>query len=94
MRQFSKAYNIDGQMIIRDNETGKTALSLMEDPNFKSAMEGLYDFVGEMDADLDMAYDWIVDQVEGCNSFVDDIWAWDCFYEVYGKVALEHVMWY
>ena len=55
-------------------------------------MEGLYDFVGEMDADLDMAYDWIVEQVEGCNSFVHDIWAWDCFYEVYGKVALEHVM--
>jgi len=92
MPQFSKAYNIEGQMIIRDNETGKTALSLMEDPNFKSAMGGLYDFVGEMDADLDMAYDWIVEQVEGCNSFVHDIWAWDCFYEVYGKVALEHVM--
>ena len=92
MSQFSKAYNIEGQMIIRDNETGKTALSLMEDPNFKSAMEGLYNFVGEMDADLDMAYDWIVDQVECCNSFVNDKWAWDCFYEVYGKVALEQVM--
>jgi hypothetical protein len=92
MSQFSKAYNIEGQMIIRDNETGKTSLSLMEDPNFKSAMEGLYNFVGEEDADLYMAYDWIVDQVEGCNSFVDDKWAWDCFNEVYGKVALEHVM--
>ena len=33
MAQFSKAYNIEGQMIIRDNETGKTSLSLIEDPN-------------------------------------------------------------
>ena len=92
MAQFSKAYNIEGQRVVRDNETGKTSLSLIEDPNFIHAMEGLHDFVGEMDADLDMAYDWIVDQIEGCNSFVHDIWAWDCFYEVYGKVTLNHLM--
>ena len=92
MAQFSKAYNIEGKRVVRDNETCKTSLSLIEDPNFIHSMDGFYDFVGEMDADLVMAYYWIVDQIECCNSFVHYIWAWDCFYEVYGKVTLNHLM--
>ena len=35
-----------------------------------------------MNADIDMAYDWICDQAE-CSSFVADQPAWDLFYDMW-----------
>ena len=68
--------------ILRDMYTGKVRLSLVEDNAFLSAIEGLQDFVLNINADCETAYDWVCDQ---CNihSFVADTPAWDLFYETY-----------
>jgi hypothetical protein len=71
--------------IIRDLSTGKVRLSLVENNAFLSAIEGLQDFVLNTDADCDMAYEWVCDQV-GIHSFVDDNYAWDLFFETFTSV--------
>jgi len=68
--------------IIRDMSTGKIRLSLVEDDDFLNAIEGLQDFVLNTNADCDMAYDWVCDQV-GIQSFVDDNYAWDLFFNTF-----------
>jgi len=68
--------------IIRDISTGKIRLSLVEDDDFLNAIEGLQDFVLNTNADCDMAYDWVCDQV-GIQSFVADNYAWDLFFETF-----------
>jgi len=68
--------------IIRDMSTGKIRLSLVEDDDFLNAIEGLQDFVLNTNADCDMAYDWVCDQVE-IQSFVDDNYAWDLFFNTF-----------
>ena len=77
-----KGFTITGKMINKDTETGKWWMSLMENDKFRSVIEGLYEFVGDTNADCDMAYDWVCDQCE-IDTFVADNWAWDCFFEVY-----------
>ena len=47
----------------------KTKL-LLNDSSFISALQGLQSFVLETNADLDMAFDWVCDQI---NSFAGDL---------------------
>jgi len=69
-----------------DNETGKFFVSLAEDKDFQSAIEGLYDFVIDTNADADMAYDWVCDQCD-IQTFVADTYAWDMFYNVWEQAS-------
>ena len=62
--------------------------SAVENPAFRSAIEGLYDFVGEMNADCDMAYDWVCEQAD-IYTFAADKWAWDMFYHVWEQSAVD-----
>lgn len=64
------------------NDQGKKYISLVQDPAFISAIQGLQEFVFDNTADIDMAYDWICDQAE-CHSFVCDKPAWDLFYDMW-----------
>ena len=68
--------------MIRDSNTGKFRMSLINDEEFLSAISGLQSFVLDNDADCDSAYEWVCDQ---CNihSFVDDNPAWDLFFETF-----------
>ena len=68
--------------MIKDTETGFARVSLVEDNAFRGAIEGLYQFVLDNNADADMAYEWVCDQVE-ISSFVVDTPAWDMFYAVF-----------
>jgi len=68
------------------NPEGKVYISLVQDPAFISAIEGLQSFVFDNTADIDMAYDWVCDQAE-CHSFVCDNQAWDMFYETWQSAA-------
>jgi len=74
--------------LIRNTETGKVHISLIEDPAFLSAIEGLQSFVLDNNADCDMAYDWVCDQAE-CHSFVCDNPAWDLFYDTWQSAAFD-----
>jgi hypothetical protein len=62
--------------------TGKVRLSLVEDDDFLNAIEGLQDFVLNVNADCEMAYDWVCDQCD-IHSFVADTPAWDLFFKTY-----------
>ena len=72
--------------IIKDIYTGKFRVSLVEDPAFLSAIEGLQSFVLDCQADCDMAYDWVCEQA-GTASFVADNYAWDMFFDAYNRAA-------
>jgi hypothetical protein len=85
---FTATHSLQGNHIIKDDETGKWFVSAVENPAFRSAIEGLYDFVGEMDADCDMAYDWVCEQAD-ISTFVADKWAWDMFYSVWEQSAVD-----
>lgn len=85
---FTATHSLQGTPIIKDTETGKWFVSAIENPAFRSAIEGLYDFVGETNADLDMAYDWVCDQCE-MLTFVADTYAWNMFYDVYEQVKIK-----
>jgi hypothetical protein len=77
------AHNIQGQMIIRNTETGKVFLSQMESESFRSVIARLYDHLGEIGkVSCDNAYEWVCEQA-GIQTFVADQWAWDCFWNVY-----------
>ena len=52
-------YSITGKLMIKDTETGRTWMSLVEDKAFRGAIEGLYQFVLDNSADADMAYEWL-----------------------------------
>ena len=79
---FTTLYNICGKMMIRDNQTGNVWQSLIEDKEFRNAIESLYDFVVETESDSDDAYDWVCDQAN-VSSFVVDTPAWNMFYSVW-----------
>jgi hypothetical protein len=68
--------------LIQDSHTNKFRMSLIDDSEFISAIEGLQSFVLDNNADCDMAYDWVCDQ---CNihSFAGDKPAWDLFYQTF-----------
>jgi hypothetical protein len=70
--------------MIRDSNTGKFRLSLINDAEFLSAISGLQSFVLDNNADFDMAYDWVCDQAD-CYSLVDDNPAWDLFTETFNS---------
>jgi len=74
--------------ILRNIETGKVHLSLVCDPEFLSAIEGLQSFVLDNLADLDLAYDWVC-EMANCHSFVDDNPAWDMFIETWQSAAVD-----
>jgi len=57
-------------------------ISLVQDPKFISAIEGLQSFVFDTSADIDMAYDWVCDQAN-ISTFVADNVAWDLFYDMW-----------
>jgi len=82
----SPSFSITGKRIMIDNETGKFFVSLAEDKDFQSAIEGLYDFVIDTNADADMAYDWVCDQCD-IQTFVADTYAWDMFYNVWEQAS-------
>lgn len=69
-------------VIIQDRHTAKFRMSLTSDPAFMNAIEGLQDFVLNINADCDMAYEWVCDQAE-IASFVADNAAWDLFFETF-----------
>ena len=85
---FTATHSLQGNHIVRDDETGKWFVSAVENPAFRSAIEGLYDFVGDMDADCDMAYDWVCEQAD-IHTFAADKWAWDMFYHVWEQSAVD-----
>ena len=66
------------------NDQGKKYISLVQDSAFISAIQGLHEFILDNNADIDMAYDWVCDQAE-IGSFVHDLGAWNCFYDVYSE---------
>ena len=74
--------------LIRNNDTGKVHVSLVEDKEFMDAIEGLQSFVLDTNADFDMAYDWVCDQAN-CHSFVNDTLAWEMFYFNWQSAAFE-----
>ena len=71
---------------MKDNESGRFFVSLVENDAFRNAIEGLYDFVIDTNADCDTAYDWVCDQCD-IQTFVADKFAWDMFYDVYSQAA-------
>jgi hypothetical protein len=77
-------YSITGKVMIKDTETGKSWMSLVENDQFRGAIEGLYDFVIDTNASADMAYDWVCDQAD-IHTFVVDTPAWDMFYGVFDQ---------
>ena len=81
-------YSITGKVMIKDTETGRAWMSLVEDKAFRSAIEGLYQFVLDNSADADMAYDWVCDQAD-IHTFVVDTPAWDMFYAVYDQARTD-----
>ena len=81
---FTATHSLQGTPIMKDNETGKFFVSHVESPAFRNAIAGLYDYIGETNADADMAYDWVCDQCE-ITTFVADTYAWNMFYDVYDQ---------
>lgn len=67
---------------IQDTETKKFRLSLITDPHFLNAIEGLQSFILSTNADCEMAYEWVCDQAF-IHSFVADTPAWNLFFETY-----------
>lgn len=70
--------------------TNKT--SLLTDSSFIQALRDLPAFLLSTDADLDMAYDWVMEQLQpspwstGCaGSLASDEAAFDLFYDVYNE---------
>ena len=74
-------------IMLTDIYTGKMRVSLIEDPEFMGAIEGLQSFVLDTDADLDSAYSWVCDQAN-CHSFVLDNPAFDLFLETFLRATL------
>ena len=64
------------------NADNKVYISLVEDKEFMSAIQGLYAFTLDNNADCDMAYDWVCEMAD-CHSFVADGPAWDLFYDMW-----------
>jgi len=85
---YITAHSITGKMIMKDTESSKFFISLVEKDAFRDVIAGLYDFVIETNADADSAYDWVCDQLE-IDTFVADTWAWDMFYEVWQSAATD-----
>lgn len=56
--------------------------NMLLNDDFLNAIQGLQSFVLDTGADIDMAYDWLCDQV-GITSFVCDNDAWDLFYDTW-----------
>ena len=80
------SFSITGKRIMIDNETGKFFVSLAENNEFQQVIASLYDFVVDNNADADMAYDWVCDQLD-ISTFVADNYAWDMFYDVWQQAA-------
>ena len=67
---------------VPSNVPGKVYASAIYDRKFLSAIEGLQSFVDDMNADCDMAYDWVC-EMSDISSFVADNQAWDMFYDAW-----------
>jgi hypothetical protein len=78
----SPSHSLTGKPIMVDNETGSFFVSLVENDKFRSAIEGLYEYVLDTGIDCDGAYDWVCDQAE-ISTFVADQYAWDMFFDVW-----------
>ena len=74
--------NNASNVITVTNDQGKKYISLVQDPAFISAIQGLQSYVLDTNADIDMAYDWICEMAD-CASFVADQPAWDLFYDMW-----------
>ena len=57
-------------------------ISLVQDPKFIDAIQGLQSFVLDTNADIDMAYDWVCEMAD-ISTFVADNVAWDLFYDMW-----------
>ena len=79
---YTPSHSITGKRIMKDTESGRFFVSLAENNEFQQVIEGLYDFVIDTNADCDMAYDWVCDQLD-IQTFVADTYAWDMFFNVY-----------
>ena len=85
---YTAGFSITGNRIMKDTETGKFFISLVENDRFREVIAQLYDFVADTNADCDMAYDWVCDQCD-IQTFVADNYAWDMFFDVYTQAAGE-----
>jgi len=85
---YTTGFSTTGNRIMKDTETGKFFISLVENDRFREVIAQLYNFVADTNADSDMAYDWVCDQCD-IGTFVADTYAWDMFYDVYTQAAGE-----
>lgn len=85
---YTPGFSLTGNRIMKDTETGKFFISLVENDRFREVIAQLYDFVADTNADADMAYDWVCDQCD-ISTFVADTYAWDMFYDVWAQAAAE-----
>jgi hypothetical protein len=65
-----------------NTDMNKINPNMLLNDDFLNAIQGLQSFVLDTGADIDMAYDWLCDQV-GITSFVCDNDAWDLFYDTW-----------
>tara|TARA_Y100001936_G_C16050021_1_gene657224 strand:- start:1183 stop:1434 length:252 start_codon:yes stop_codon:yes gene_type:complete len=61
----------------------ETNMPISQSQKFTCALTGLLEFVTETNADLDMAYDFIAEQV---GAFAQDNKAFDMFYDCYNEI--------
>jgi len=65
-----------------ENKANDSMISLLQNPKFIDAINGMSSFFYEMNPDIDMAYDWVCEMLN-ISSFVDNKSAWDSFYETW-----------
>lgn len=83
---YTPSISITGKRIMKESDSARFFVSLAENNEFQQVIESLYDFVTETNADCDMAYDWVCDQLD-IQTFVADTYAWDIFFQVYSQAA-------
>ena len=71
---------------MKQDDSAHFFVSLAENNEFQQVIEGLYDFVVDTNADCDMAYDWVCDQLD-IQTFVADTYAWDMLFDVYTQAT-------
>ena len=83
---YTPAFSITGKRIMKQDDSAHFFVSLAENNEFQQVIEGLYDFVVDTNADCDMAYDWVCDQLD-IQTFVADTYAWDMLFDVYTQAT-------
>ena len=72
-----------------ENKANDSMISLLQNPKFIDAIQGMSSFCYEMNPDIDMAYDYVCEQAN-VSTFVADGPAWDLFYDMWEVVQSEN----